>query len=83
MLLHFHTRYAEEYISHSRFIKTFNNFYHRLKKGGFYIIEDVTSYRRKFLLPLFIKKFECRYEINHTNIDTDPEYHGIIIIKKI
>ena len=66
----------------SSIIKTFNNFYHRLKKGGFYIMEDVTNLRRKILLPLFKKKFECRYEINHTNIDKDPEYHGIIIIKK-
>lgn len=67
----------------SAIIKTFNNFYAKLKKGGFYIIEDVTFLRKKVLLPLFQRKCECRYEINHIGIEHDPEYHGILIIKKI
>ena len=64
----------------SSIIKTFNNFYHKLNKNGLYIIEDVTSLRRKVLLPLFKRKFNCIYEMNH--IETDPENHGVIIIKK-
>mgnify|MGYP001222035748 CR=1 FL=1 len=66
----------------SAIIKTFNNFYSKLKNGGLYIIEDVTFLRKQVLLPLFQRKFNCKFEINHMSVKNDPEYHGIIVIKK-
>jgi len=67
-------------------IKTFQNFFPLLNKGGLYFIEDVCVFKGGRFLTLknfFLKKnINYKFEINHQGFEIDKKCHGIMVISK-